>query len=536
MSYLQKGNTLKFNNFQYLQISFIIVVVLTIYIPIAPFKNNLPLRDSGVFLYVGSEILDGKILYRDVWDHKPPAIHFINAFGLLIANGSRWGVWSVEILILSVTGILSTVFLKRWFGNEISLLTTLIWLNFFNSILEGGNLPEEYGLILQFLLLLTYTNLVIEKRRMRIYILMGVILSISFLLKQTLIGIGFSIILVTLIAQIRNRDFLNLFKCILFIFIGFSAVLFFVILYFWSHNALSDIFNTTVIYNLRYIKFNESSHLNLLLESVKVLFRFPIFNFSIISWVICSIWIFSKAALNDGMISRLILVGVIDLPIEIIMGTITGRSYPHYLIPFIPTFSILFSFSFYLILKIILSAKNIKNTRKEFVIGKSLLKSLIIIIPLILFGTQLLVGVEILRSRPIGENREKLYLVNKTKEEDFILMWGAESSFNFVTKRKSPTKYVYQYPILAKKFHSDLIINDFIDEVRCNQPKLIVDTSSTNQAIPPLDIKKRLLWNPPSGFSLHPSLENFFIFVSENYEEVGTIGEKSWIVYEDRYD
>lgn len=35
--------------------------------------------DQGLYAYVGSRILEGKLPYRDAWDQKPPAIHYIYA-------------------------------------------------------------------------------------------------------------------------------------------------------------------------------------------------------------------------------------------------------------------------------------------------------------------------------------------------------------------------------------------------------------------------------------------------------------------------
>ncbi len=54
---------------------------------------KIPNRDSGAFLYIGQRILKGDIPYRDIWDHKPPCIFFINALGLFIGRGAIWGVW-----------------------------------------------------------------------------------------------------------------------------------------------------------------------------------------------------------------------------------------------------------------------------------------------------------------------------------------------------------------------------------------------------------------------------------------------------------
>src|SRR5262245_5043963 len=35
--------------------------------------------DQALYAYVGERILDGGLPYRDAWDQKPPAIHFLYA-------------------------------------------------------------------------------------------------------------------------------------------------------------------------------------------------------------------------------------------------------------------------------------------------------------------------------------------------------------------------------------------------------------------------------------------------------------------------
>jgi hypothetical protein len=50
--------------------------------PSNPHNLTLPSRDSGVFLYVAWRFLNGDIPYRDVWDHKPPLVYFVDALGL----------------------------------------------------------------------------------------------------------------------------------------------------------------------------------------------------------------------------------------------------------------------------------------------------------------------------------------------------------------------------------------------------------------------------------------------------------------------
>ncbi len=59
--------------------------------------HGIPDRDSGEFLYVAQQILHGHVPYRDTWDHKPPAIFYIDALALLSGHGLHL-LWVVEWL------------------------------------------------------------------------------------------------------------------------------------------------------------------------------------------------------------------------------------------------------------------------------------------------------------------------------------------------------------------------------------------------------------------------------------------------------
>ena len=85
-------------------------------------------RDSGVFHYIGWEILRGKIPYIDIWDHKPPLIFFINAFGLLLSKGSSWGTWILQYLFLFSSGLISLRLLSNLWGKAIALFSTILWI------------------------------------------------------------------------------------------------------------------------------------------------------------------------------------------------------------------------------------------------------------------------------------------------------------------------------------------------------------------------------------------------------------------------
>ena len=111
-----------------------------------PFFDK-PARDGGFFLYAGQQIVDGKLPYRDVWDSKGPGIFYINALGLLLGSGSRWGAWLVEFLcIFGMFWLLYNTLSKRWGIGAALFGATLAGFGL-RAVLGYGNYTEEYALL-----------------------------------------------------------------------------------------------------------------------------------------------------------------------------------------------------------------------------------------------------------------------------------------------------------------------------------------------------------------------------------------------------
>ena len=51
--------------------------------------------DASLFYYIGQQVGNGTLLYRDIWDHKPPLLFFLNGLGTRLTPGAAWGVWAL---------------------------------------------------------------------------------------------------------------------------------------------------------------------------------------------------------------------------------------------------------------------------------------------------------------------------------------------------------------------------------------------------------------------------------------------------------
>ena len=74
---------------------------------------HVPIASAAFYEYVGHALVQGKSLYRDVWDNKLPSIYYLNALWQL-AFGSNYALhWLAELIVLLATVALFAAFAER---------------------------------------------------------------------------------------------------------------------------------------------------------------------------------------------------------------------------------------------------------------------------------------------------------------------------------------------------------------------------------------------------------------------------------------
>ena len=76
----------------------------------SPFYPINEWSDPNCFLTVGRAMLDGKVMYRDIYEQKGPYVYFLHALAALISDTSFIGVWLMEVV---------TLFFSMWLISKI---------------------------------------------------------------------------------------------------------------------------------------------------------------------------------------------------------------------------------------------------------------------------------------------------------------------------------------------------------------------------------------------------------------------------------
>jgi 4-amino-4-deoxy-L-arabinose transferase-like glycosyltransferase len=482
--------------------------------PANPNNMTLPSRDSGVFLYVAWRLLNGDVPYRDVWDHKPPLIYFVDALGLALTPDSLWGVWILQFLFLFLTLFLIYKLLDAEFGIYAALAGTITLTSGLLTVLEKGNVTEEYALVFQALCFYLFVRAWKGDFPMRSSLWIGVLGGLAFNFKQTTIGIWIAYAVFLLIFRLRQRK--SPLKDLLSLAMGWLIPSALVIIYLASQNALVDFWNQAFLYNFVYIGKHEGIRrlIPVFLKGFAYLQSGWVLYLAIAGWL---------AALGHVLLKRrnlfrethpLILIALINLPIEILLIAVSGRSILHYYLTPLPVTAILAGSLVYTV-PILIQRISRMDSQKVYrwVPG--------VVLAVVLLGQVRQVAYYSSYIRALRDNDYAgviEYVAKNTEARDQVLLIGAESVVNFLARREAPTRYVYQYPLALLGRRP--MFEEYFNQILANKPTVIVDTRGQ----PRLEEKLYLPLQKRSKI-----VRDGVKYLGENYLPVAQFGE--WTVY-----
>jgi hypothetical protein len=443
--------------------------------PANPGNVTLPSRDSGVFLYAGWRFLNGEIPYRDVWDHKPPLIYLVDALGLALTPESLWGVWILQFIFIFFTLFFTYKLLDREFGMYAALAGAITLTSGLLTILEKGNVTEEYALVFQALCFWLFVRAWKRDFPLRSSFWIGVLGALAFNFKQTTIGIwvtyGFFLLAVRLIQ--RKLPFKDLVSLMAGWFVP-SVVL---ILYLASQGAFSDYWEQAFLYNFVYIGKHEGIRrlIPVFIKGFAYLQNGWVLYLAVAGWLAALgyAWLKRRQLFTDA--HPLVLIALVNLPIEVFFITISGRSILHYYLTPLPVMAILAGALAYT-----LPYMTSKITRMDPQVIQRWIPGAVLVAVVLGQWGQVAYYPSYVRVLSDNDYASVIdYISENTGEGDQVLLIGAESVVNFLARRESPTRYVYQYPLATLGRRP--MFEEYFHQILENKPVLIIDTRGREQ-------------------------------------------------------
>jgi hypothetical protein len=451
------------------------IFVLLVLIPVCPANMPIAGRDSGVFLYSGWRMLGGDVPYKEFWDHKPPIIFFINAFGLLISQNSRWGVWFLELFSLYLAGILSFKLFKKAFNNLAAIVAVIIWLFSLGFMLDGGNYTTEYALPLQFVCFwLAFESELFGNYGWRGFCI-GVLSGLLFFTKQTTTGIIIAILIYVVVSRAplgKWREMLNIMVLILGGFVLVSTVVF-LLFFFWG--ALEDFWNAAFLFNFAYSAApNLNDHVQALYRSWLVISSTNLAWLGIMGWsIVLAAFLIANNSIKP-FIKPLLAIGLIDLPIELGLVFLEGRLINHHFMTLLPVFALFAAFFLSTFFEGI--ASWLGNIYRR-IVDRVIIVTLIITLPFVYIKQiqdykELVIGY---RTDEYKALEVVAYIIKNTSSQDSILALNSDAFINFATRRVAPDRFVYQSPLDMKGYTSEKMVKGFFTDVIERHPVYIVE-------------------------------------------------------------
>ncbi|MCX6069002.1 MAG: hypothetical protein NT121_25190 [Chloroflexi bacterium] len=294
---------------------------------------------------------------------------------------------------------------------------------------------------------------------------LGALTALLFFTRQNAIAIAAGIGLYLLINRISRREFRRFLDDSLPILAGGLLVTAVIVGYFASKAALPAFWDVAFRYNFAYAdERGPSDQINAIIQGLNQLENIGLAQIAMLGWGAALMLLTFKRARIAPESRSLLWAAVIALPLELWLVSIGGRPRIPYFTVLLPVFSVFAGFTVWLLFDSLL--KDIPR----------LAAVVLLLLMIASLGSVLAADYkEILAfyTQPTGDADLIAYIQQNTNPQDTVLMWGAETAYNFMARRASPTRFAYQYA-LYKGYGGKPYVSEFLNDILTNRPRLIV--------------------------------------------------------------
>ncbi len=457
--------------------------------------------DSSLFAYGGKMVTEGKLLYRDFWDHKPPAIFYTDALEILLMGATPWAFWWADIAWVAVSTAVLYFVLRKLAGTLPALLASGIFLVtiMYPTLFSGGNLAEVYAVLPQ-ILIIAAAYAFFKTGRDRWAFVAGLLTAAAFLFKQTCVALGIGAALAVLYQGVRSRQIRKGLITLLWLTAGVLLPLGLVAGYWIIRGAFCDLIDAVFLYNIFYV--NSGLSLETFINMLRTfLAEFPLMPLSLASLGAAAAflvenrgWLFSRTGRGSETPSTdrvpaaqwTFLAVFLALPFEVLFIVMGGRNFPHYYITILPACAAAIAY-----LAGRLAAPLLVQRRPTLIEAGAL-------VVLLFLGLSWLVNAYSAEKPEFGvmtNLRQPLYgplphapiedyVISHTRPDESVLVWVNNKNLNFLTGRRTPTRYLYPLHLFAPKSGPESRFDQFLGDLHNDPPKLIIWSKASAASLP----------------------------------------------------
>lgn len=210
--------------------------------------------DANIFFTMGKSMFNGKVLYRDVFDHKGPVLYFLYGLGWLLDPAGFHGVFVLEILAFALFLVVSLRTVSLFAAKPLHpgwVLVPAAAIAASRAFSHGGS-AEEFLLPLLAAALYGLLAVLHTKQPMPLpaVLLQGVLAGCALWLKYTVLGFYLVWVLVLTVVYLRRKLCRELLQSCGVYLAGMALATLPWVVYFGANGALTDWFTAYFYDNL----------------------------------------------------------------------------------------------------------------------------------------------------------------------------------------------------------------------------------------------------------------------------------------------
>lgn len=420
-----------------------------------PTLFELPAVDQALSSYIGQKMQEGQLLYRDLWEHRPPGIYFLYNWIPWGGNNRHWLIPLMDMLYVWLTLGALWLLAKSFWGSRSALGAAFIFTLFSLSPAFQGSWSRnqtEVLMNLPLLLGLYGATRAHQQQKNWPWFFTGIALGIAFIFKFTALFLALPLIPL-LWASPPTIAAANSFrlKRFFFLILGWMIPLAATLLYFYVKGVLPEAYQAVVVFNAVYSGLREElkSAPSILLYWYKgqLLLIAAVFILALLVWWREKFYL----SLRGQILTLWILGGVISIFLQ-------GKYFEPHFISLIPPFSLLAGYSW----------EWIKTKTPD---RKSAALSLLVIAllagatgdvfrdyfhaykPNLPFLFKKVSYEQALRSLPANANKLEFldlgkFIAQNSERKDYIYVWGWASEIYYYAGRPAPNRFIMHYYLL----------------------------------------------------------------------------------------
>lgn len=439
--------------------------------------------DEGIYLALGQAMQRGAVLYRDIWDNKPPLLYLIYA----IIPTLLWAKITAAACVLATVTMVYKFTKKYW-----AAVTTGILLSLPFPLLEGAIANAELYFTLPIIIAAYF--LWSNKHNLTTTLGIGLCFTMAFFLKVPTVFDFLGMFLAVSVSHFFEVSHLNLrttkkfisdqVKFYLPIFLPFFIILCLTLGYFYTNQALSDFLTASFSQNASYVAVGTGPLSKL---SNPLFIKAGLLCLALLPLV----FLFAKKKISKELLFLASWFGF-----SLYGSLLSNRPYPHYLLQIVPPAIILLNYLFLHLKKywaILILVAAILGQSLFFFSQPQILFDLLArqktnyysnFFDYISERTTTEDYLNYFDNRTSNNYELANYLATRTRPQEPIFVWGDNAFVYVLSDRPPATKFIQAHhltTISPKNF--DLII----ERLQKYQPKFIIVSRPAHFAFPKLE-------------------------------------------------